>query len=156
MPVDAGRAGERTSFAEVAAKLVDLRGVARPLSFSGSLGDWAEFKFRLESTTSLLGLDELIDKAAKDNNFVVVTEDEIGRSKFVYNILVTLCHGRALALIRKVKRADGVGAWGALVREFEPETAGRYCAMLTSILTPRWTPDEPFMDQMLEWEHMIA
>eukprot|EP00972_Heterocapsa_arctica_P098372 14517586-Heterocapsa_arctica.AAC.1 len=36
-------------FREVAAKLVDLRGVARPPSFSGVESDWAEFRFRLES-----------------------------------------------------------------------------------------------------------
>eukprot|EP00972_Heterocapsa_arctica_P011629 1703322-Heterocapsa_arctica.AAC.1 len=37
------------SFADVAAKLVDLRGEARPPSFSGVGTDRAEFKFRLES-----------------------------------------------------------------------------------------------------------
>eukprot|EP00972_Heterocapsa_arctica_P009561 1409754-Heterocapsa_arctica.AAC.1 len=34
-------------FKEVAAKLVDLRGVARPPSFTGVESDWAEFRFRL-------------------------------------------------------------------------------------------------------------
>eukprot|EP00972_Heterocapsa_arctica_P050068 7362969-Heterocapsa_arctica.AAC.1 len=54
------------------------------------------------------------------------------------------------------KRADGIGAWRALVHEFEPETAGRYCAMLANILTPPWTEDIPFMDQLLAWEKLIG
>eukprot|EP00972_Heterocapsa_arctica_P087503 12903992-Heterocapsa_arctica.AAC.1 len=54
------------------------------------------------------------------------------------------------------RRADGVGASRALVQEFEPESAGRYCAMLANILTPPWTEDVPFMDQLLLWEKLIA
>eukprot|EP00972_Heterocapsa_arctica_P095236 14045114-Heterocapsa_arctica.AAC.1 len=55
------------------------------------------------------------------------------------------------------KRADGIGAWRALVREFEPETAGRYCAVLANVLTPPWTEDAgPFMDQLLAWEKLIG
>eukprot|EP00972_Heterocapsa_arctica_P081453 12006660-Heterocapsa_arctica.AAC.1 len=50
------------SFMEVAAKLVDLRGVARPPSFSGNATDWTEFKFRLESVAALLELDGLMEK----------------------------------------------------------------------------------------------
>eukprot|EP00972_Heterocapsa_arctica_P065110 9612619-Heterocapsa_arctica.AAC.1 len=50
------------SFTEVAAKLVDLRGVARPPSFSGNATDWTEFKFRFESVAALLELDGLMEK----------------------------------------------------------------------------------------------
>ena len=53
IPVPADRAP--VSFADVAAKLVDLRGVAKPPVFSGKESDWADFRFRLESIAALLG-----------------------------------------------------------------------------------------------------
>eukprot|EP00972_Heterocapsa_arctica_P076509 11286037-Heterocapsa_arctica.AAC.1 len=54
------------------------------------------------------------------------------------------------------KRADSAGAWRALVQEFEPESAARYCAMLANILTPPWTDDQPFKDQLPAWDTLIG
>ena len=68
--------------------------------------DWSEFRFRMENVASLLGLEDFMDKAAKG-----VGEEMPGdatRSKFLYNLLVTICQGKALALVRLVPRHDGV------------------------------------------------
>eukprot|EP00972_Heterocapsa_arctica_P113897 16439683-Heterocapsa_arctica.AAC.1 len=80
-----------------------------------------------------------MERTAQEKGFAPVTSDDIGQSKFLYNLLVTLCHGRALAIVRMVRRADGCGAWRRLVMEYEPESAGRYCAMLSGILVPAWS-----------------
>eukprot|EP00972_Heterocapsa_arctica_P040894 6027085-Heterocapsa_arctica.AAC.1 len=40
--------------------------------------------------------------------------------------------------------------------EYEPESAGRYCAMLSGILVPACSSDKPFLDQVLIWEKQIA
>ena len=50
---------------EVLSKLVDLRGVARPPLFTGAVGDWNEFRFRMENVASLLGLEDFMEKAAR-------------------------------------------------------------------------------------------
>ena len=63
IPVPADRAP--VSFADVAAKLVDLRGVAKPPVFSGKESDWADFRFRLESIAALLGCDKAMEMAAE-------------------------------------------------------------------------------------------
>eukprot|EP00972_Heterocapsa_arctica_P105877 15596619-Heterocapsa_arctica.AAC.1 len=79
MDVDAGQSGVSTGverpvglgpegggvrgFREVAAKLVDLRGVARPPSFSGVESNWPEFRFRLESVAALLDLDVFLERS---------------------------------------------------------------------------------------------
>eukprot|EP00972_Heterocapsa_arctica_P094243 13897926-Heterocapsa_arctica.AAC.1 len=55
-----------------------------------------------------------------------------------------------------VRRADGCGAWRKLVAEYEPESAGRYCALLRGILVPAWSGDKPFLDQVLVWEKQIS
>eukprot|EP00972_Heterocapsa_arctica_P062745 9254350-Heterocapsa_arctica.AAC.1 len=56
------------AFEEVAARLVDLRGVARPPSLTGKDAEWPEFRFRMESIASLLGCDAIMAEAirAKD------------------------------------------------------------------------------------------
>eukprot|EP00972_Heterocapsa_arctica_P084847 12498487-Heterocapsa_arctica.AAC.1 len=40
--------------------------------------------------------------------------------------------------------------------EYEPDLAGRHCAILTGLLTPTWTDKRAFIDQLLDWEFKIA
>eukprot|EP00972_Heterocapsa_arctica_P044489 6567434-Heterocapsa_arctica.AAC.1 len=65
-----------------------------------------------------------MERTVQDKGFAPATSDVIGQSKLLYNLLVTLCHGRALAIVRMVRRADGCGAWRELVMEYELESAG--------------------------------
>ena len=41
---------------DVMAKLVDLRGVAKPPMFTGRVEDWSEFRFKMENIAALLSL----------------------------------------------------------------------------------------------------
>ena len=139
---------------EVLSKLVDLRGVARPPLFTGAVEDWSEFRFRMENVASLLGLEDFMEKAVRGEG-----EEEPGdatRSKFLYNLLVTICQGKALALVRLVPRHDGVRAWASLVREYEPDEASRHCAVLAGLMSPEWRTDTPFADQLLAWEKKVT
>ena len=111
------------AFREVAGRLVDMRGVAKPPNFTGLESDWAEWKFRMEAILSLLGLDDLADEAVRDTvnaDARLMTDADEMRSKMLYNLLVQLCSGKALSLVRTVRRADGLAAWAKLVREYEP------------------------------------
>eukprot|EP00972_Heterocapsa_arctica_P077272 11398503-Heterocapsa_arctica.AAC.1 len=62
-------------------------------------------------------------------------------SHFLYNLLVQLSHGEALALIRLVPHSNGLLAWRKLVHEYKPEVAARCCAVLASLLMPEWQDD---------------
>ena len=151
------RAERPEALIEAAARLVDLRGVARPPTFSGFTKDWSEFRFRMESVTSLLGLEVLMAKAATTKIEDLTPREQVG-SRFLYNLLVQLCHGEALAIIRLVPHASGLHAWRRLVEEYEPEEAARYCAVLSSLLMPEWKEDLPlqqFMEQLLAWERRV-
>eukprot|EP00972_Heterocapsa_arctica_P083023 12233888-Heterocapsa_arctica.AAC.1 len=66
----------------------------------------------------------------------LLSDDDCARSRFLYNLLVQMCHGRALAIIRLVAGANGMAAWKRLVGEYEPDLAGRHCAVLAGLLTP--------------------
>jgi len=66
---------------------------------------------------------------------------------------VTICQGKALALVRLVPRHDGVRAWPSLAHEYEPDEASRRCAVLAGLMSPEWRSDAPFADQLLSWEN---
>eukprot|EP00972_Heterocapsa_arctica_P046302 6830563-Heterocapsa_arctica.AAC.1 len=72
----------------------------------------------MEAIASLLGCEEILADALRGNDDAdmdLLDEDEAARSKFLYNLLVQICHGRALALIRLIKQSNGEAAWRRLV-----------------------------------------
>ena len=94
------------SYQEVAAKLVDVKGVGRLPNFSGLETERSDFKFKMESACALLGLDTIMEGSER-----FLTPEETVKAKLLYNILVQVCQGRALLLIRQVQRADRAAAW---------------------------------------------
>ena len=84
---------------EVLSKLVDLRGVARPPLFTGAVEDWSEFRFRAENVATLFGVEEFMDKAARGEGEEM--PGDATRSKFLCSLLVAICQGKALALVRR-------------------------------------------------------
>eukprot|EP00972_Heterocapsa_arctica_P039719 5853437-Heterocapsa_arctica.AAC.1 len=79
-------------------------------------------------------------------------------SCFLYSLLVQLCHGEALAMVRLVPPTNGLLAWRKLVYEYEPEVAAPYCAVLASLLMPEWRDDltlHQFMEPLLVCERRV-
>ena len=146
----------REPFEELASRLVDLRGIAQPPTFSGMPEDWGEFRFRFEAVAGLLNLDTMLQRIAAQQQNAFLTPSERAQSKLTYNMLVQLVHGKALALLRLVRRHDGVAAWQALLKEYEPAQPARFCATLTQLLRPEWDESKPFMEQLWEWERRVA
>ena len=141
---------EQGSYQDVAARLVDLKGVGRPPNFSGLESDWSDFKFKMESACALLGVDVIMEGPER-----ILTPQETVKAKLLYNILVQVCQGRALLLIRQVQRADGAAAWRRLKEEYEPDVASRHCAVLSGLLAPVWLPTGSFIDQLYQWERSV-
>ena len=139
---------------DVMAKLVDLRGVAKPPMFTGRVEDWSDFRFKMENITALLSLDDLLQREASGSACLEPGDEPKG--KFLYNLLVQVCHGKALALVRLVPRADGASAWRSLVQEDEPDEASRHCALLVGLMSPDWKEGVPFVDQLLAWEKRLT
>eukprot|EP00972_Heterocapsa_arctica_P042815 6313432-Heterocapsa_arctica.AAC.1 len=74
------------------------------------------------------------------------------KSALLYNLLVQLVHGRALAIVRSVEDANGLEVWRLLQLEYEPRQAARYAQMLQGILTPTWTSSANFEVDLRAWE----
>ena len=151
MPVASGGPSAQT-FPEMATRMVDLRGLGRPPTFGGKESEWQEFRFKLESLGSLLGLERAMQ--VRDGS-LLPAEDRV-KSHFLYNLLVQICEGRALLLIRNVRNADGCCAWQRLVTEYDPDVPSRHCAVLSALLTPLWKVELPFLDQLYAWEEAVA
>ena len=103
------------------ASFVDLKGVAKPPQFSGSADHWSEFRYKLESVAGLLNLDGLMDAAvrADDMELAQARQDPDIRAKgaLLYNMLVQVTHGRALAIVRLVEKPSGLLAWRSTNRQ---------------------------------------
>ena len=139
-----------SGYADLAAKLVDLKGIARPPLCNGLEKDWPEYKFKMGSVCSLLQLDEVMLEAEQlttpvDQGTLVETAKE--KSKLLFNILACTCSGHASSIVRSVQIGHGLLAWQKLCREFEPALAERHTAMLVGLMTPTWT-SSGFLDQL--------
>eukprot|EP00972_Heterocapsa_arctica_P084593 12460766-Heterocapsa_arctica.AAC.1 len=73
----------KSAFNDVAARLVELWGVARPPTFTGKDAEWPEFRFRMEAIASLLGCEQIFVDALKGNDDAdmdLMDDDEAARS----------------------------------------------------------------------------
>ena len=129
--------GEEKGFAEWSSRLLDLRGVAPVPRFAGTEGEWEEFRLKLCTAMALLGMSDLIEAAARERMPILIesmTSAVLARSRFLYSLLVQICSGRALAIIRLVTSQKGFEAWRQLEAEFAPVEPSRAVAMLAGLL----------------------
>eukprot|EP00972_Heterocapsa_arctica_P103293 15221709-Heterocapsa_arctica.AAC.1 len=74
---------KKSAFNDVAARFVDLRGIARPPTFSGRDVEWPEVRFGMEAIASLLGCQEILADALKGNEDAdvdLMDDEEAARS----------------------------------------------------------------------------
>ena len=136
-------------------KLVDLKGVAKPPPFSGDDADWFEWKFRFTSVMGLLRVAEEMKFCAAMHEpvpFARLGPQAKQKSALLYNLLIALVKGRALAILRGVADSNGLEVWRQLVLEYEPQQAARYSQMLQGVLNPSWTSSLAFELDLREWE----
>ena len=71
----------------------------------------------------------------------------------VHHILVMLCVGRALEIVKRVRTNSGYEAWRELRHENEPRVGGRMAGMLQQILMPKFSSN--LQEFLAEWERMV-
>ena len=130
-------------------------------TFSGKDEDYPEWEVKLKSTTTLLGLDgEMAVAIAEPTKDSVMLEalpaDEVrNKAKALYHILIQSCQGKALTIVLTCEENNGLQAWRRVKREYKPEVAPRHNAMPISLLTPKFSSDRPFTEQITEWGRNI-
>ena len=152
-PPELGKAP--TNARDWALRLVDMKGVAKPQEFSGRQQDWSEWRFRFAAIAELMGLNTHMEDAARQRNPIdkaQLNENLCVQGQLLYNLLVHLVGGKALAILRCVQSGNGYEAWRRICTEYEPATPVRYTSMLTGILSPSWTEQRPFAEQICAWE----
>ena len=68
------------------------------------------------------------------------------------NVLAQVMEGRALAVIRSVRRKNGLEVWRRLHAEYDPDSGLRHGAVLSGIFSPSWHEEEGFLEQIANWE----
>ncbi len=145
---------------EWGAKLLDLKGVARPPTFNGEERSWPEFRFKFLSVMELMGAGAWMRAAASLRRPIAMSEcspEIAAKSRLLYMVLIQVCTGKPLTILRLVTEANGLEAWRLIVAEYEPATATRFAAMLTALLSPQWPDDAAgFMVSLMTWERAVA
>lgn len=100
-------------------------------------------------------VDEMLDRANRMTEAVdstALNERSQAVSKVIYTILA-MCGGKALNIIRRIPRGNGLESWRSLVRELEPHSGARYASMLGGILAPEWEKlTLKFAEGLCDWE----
>ena len=137
---------------------MDLKGVARPPPFSGRQEDWAEWRFKFLSAMDLLAIGRYMRLAESVERPVTVAEmSDLTRQKseLLHAILVAVCNGKALTLLKLVRGSNGLEVWRILAEEYAPKAVLRYASMLSSLLKPTFH-DHAFVEEWLAWEVKIS
>ena len=139
--------------------LLDLRGIAKPVAFKGTEREWPEWSFKFEAWAALLGMERLMQIACSQEHPISLDGERaevVAQAKTLYYVLVQVCEGRALGVVKSAPVCNGLETWRLLKREFEPPLPGRHTALLQGILTPAWNTSKPIMPQVEEWERSIT
>ena len=115
-------------------------------SFKGEKEQWSDWSFVFKSTTrsACHGAFQILDWVERQD--VLVSEDAIN-SKFMdinaekasgelFDILITLCKGEALAVVRSETGMQGFVAWQLLHLEYSPRTIARAMMSMTEAIQP--------------------
>ena len=71
----------------------------------------------------------------------------------MYTVLIHLCEGRALAIVRGAPDHNGLDAWRPLHEWYQPKTRSRGLALLNEILGWNFGTKEQFLQRMKGWEN---
>ena len=149
--------------------LIDTKTVGRVKDFSGEEGDWELWRFRFEGWCSLLdatgGLSQLLQQAHEHPDAIdteTLGESAVNWGHLLYGLFSQVLQGKAASICMRVQRGNGLEVWRQVVKEYEPNLAGRHTAVLMSLLNPPWVEGRYradlslFVVDLLEWERKIA
>ena len=71
----------------------------------------------------------------------------------MYALLIHLCEGRALAIVRGAPGHHGLEAWRLLHEWYQPKTRSRGLALLNEILGRDFGTNEQFLQRTKDWEN---
>ena len=134
------------------ASFLDLKTLGKVVSFNGKPEEWPIWSFKFECWLGLvpdIGSSNVADVMERAGNAVDV--ETLDMSTFgseakqvansIYYLLVQLVGGRAMAIVRKVMKGNGLLAWYRLKKEYEDSGGHRSVALLMGLMGPQWAKD---------------
>lgn len=141
-------------------QLLDQRGIGKCKGFSGKREDFEKFIFPFESYCALLGWESLMIAARDETTEIdndLLNDDAKAISRSLYHLLVSLCEGMAMNIVKLTERGNGFEALRKLYKEFRPKLAEEAGALLQAILTPTWWKERKclFTETLVAWDDLI-
>ena len=141
-------------------QLLDQRGIGKCKGFSGKRENFEKFIFPFESYCALLGWESLMIAARDETTEIdndLLNDDAKAISRSLYHLLVSLCEGMAMNIVKLTERGNGFEALRKLYKEFRPKLAEEAGALLQAILTPTWWKERKclFTETLVAWDDLI-
>ena len=83
-----------------------------------------------------------------DAQLALLSKPEMEEATFLYHVLIQVCEGKALNILKLESQPNGYSAWKHLMKEYEPDNAVRLVTMLSPILNPTWDARKPYLDTL--------
>ena len=130
----------------------------RDCCFSGREDEWLDWslKFGAAATTLSDHASVWISVALQHTREITLYQPDDASARIfarqMYTLLMHLCDGRALAIVRGAPDHSGSEAWRLLHEWYQPKTRSRGLAMLDEILGWDFGTKEQFLQRMKDWE----
>ena len=114
--------------------------LGRPKSFSRREDEWHDWSLKFGATAATLSEHASLwmSDAQRMSTEITLGQPSQGTAKIfarqLYTLLIHLCEGRALALVREGPDHNGLEAWRLLHEWYQPKTRSRGLALLNEIL----------------------
>ena len=123
------------------ASFLDLKTLGKVVSFNGKPEEWPIWSFKFECWLGLvpdIGSSNVADVMERAGNAVDVGALDMSTfgaeakqvANSIYYLLVQLVGGRAMAIVRKVMKGNGLLAWYRFKKEYEDSGGHRSVALL--------------------------
>ena len=133
--------------------------LGRPKSFSGREAEWHDWSLKFGATAATLSEHASLwmSDALRMSTEITLDQPSQGTAKIfarqLYTLLIHLCEGRSLALVRGAPDHNGLEAWRLLHEWYQPKTRSRGLALLNEILGWDFGSKEQFLQRMKDWEN---
>ena len=133
--------------------------LGRPKSFSGREDEWHDWSLKFGATAATLSeyASTWMSDALRMSTEITLDQPAQEAAKIfarqLKTLLIHLCEGRALALVRGAPDHNGLEAWRLFHEWYQPNTRSRGLALLNEILGWDFGSKEQFLQRMKDWEN---
>ena len=133
--------------------------LGRPKCFSGREGEWHDWSLKFGAMAATLSDHASVWMSGALQQITEVTLDQPDEAparmfaRQMYTLLIHLCEGRALAIVRGALDHNGLEAWKLLHYWYQPKKRSRGLTLLNEILGWDFGTKEQFLQRLKDWEN---